>query len=417
MTGDIQSNNNSAYRSWNGTYNTAVLKGDYLQLTNSDIGGNSLTVEWNGITFPSGKQTVHYPGASILDGFATESWVTSQGYLTNGDGGTVPAGGVTGQVLAKASSSDYSLVWESFIPGDRYLTTSTTSLTINNADKTLTIGTGLSYTPEQDVVIAYDAAHHMHARVTTYNSGTGVMEVSVISHTGTGTYAFWTVNVGGTVPLGSVAWGDITGTIGSQGDLAGELNAKFDHAGGAIDANGSITASDTSTATDSELAGWGLGVQLTADHTKGTTVEFNGLDTYDGASHMQVTPTGLTFPDSTVQTTAGGPAVTNNTQLNTTLNEDASSSVTIDGTAYARNTILKLTCSGNVTVDLVNGVFVPGDQMLFINLLNGGSYTVTFTASAGGIISLSGINCVGQGGVVAAVYVGANTWVLSGSLS
>jgi hypothetical protein len=90
MTGDIQSNNNSAYRSWNGTYNTAVLKGDYLQFTNSDIGGNSLTVEWNGITFPSGKQTVHYPGASILDGFATESWVTSGFYpLTGNPGGFI----------------------------------------------------------------------------------------------------------------------------------------------------------------------------------------------------------------------------------------------------------------------------------------------------------------------------------------
>lgn len=92
ITGDIQSSNNSAYRSWDGAYNTTVLKGDYLQLTNSDTGGNSLTIEWNGITFPSGKQTVHYPGTSILSGYATESWVTAgfyplasnpAGYLTS----------------------------------------------------------------------------------------------------------------------------------------------------------------------------------------------------------------------------------------------------------------------------------------------------------------------------------------------
>jgi hypothetical protein len=75
-------------------------------------------------------------------------------------------------------------------------------------------------------------------------------------------------------------------------------------AGGALDANASITASDTGTTTDSELAGWGLGVQLTADHAQGTTVEFNGLNVYDSAGQMQVTPTGLTFPDSTVQSTA-----------------------------------------------------------------------------------------------------------------
>jgi hypothetical protein len=86
--------------------------------------------------------------------------------------------------------------------------------------------------------------------------------------------------------------------------VAGGGGSYLPLAGGALDANASITASDTSTATDSELAGWGLGVQLSADHTKGTTLEFDGLDAYDGASHMQVTPTGLTFPDASVQTTA-----------------------------------------------------------------------------------------------------------------
>lgn len=282
--------------------NIAQLTPTSLSLTHTTYG--SFTIQPSqGIVFPdSTVQTTAFTG---LSGYATESWVTSQGYLIVGDGGTVPAGGTTGQILAKASSADYSLAWESFIPGDRYLTTSTTSLAIDNANKTLTVGTGLSYTSQQDVIIAYDAARHMHARVTTYNSSTGVMEVDVISHTGTGTFAAWTVNVGGTVPLASVAWGDITGTIGSQSDLATELNAKLDHAGGTLDANASLTASDTSTATDSEFAGWGLGIQLSGDHTKGTTIEFDGLDTYDGSSHMQVTPTGLTFPDSTVQTTAG----------------------------------------------------------------------------------------------------------------
>jgi len=55
---------------------------------------------------------------------------------------------------------------------------------------------------------------------------------------------------------------------------------------------------------DSEMAGWGFGVQQSDDNTKGTTVEFNGLNTYDGASYTQVTPTGITFTDATVQTTA-----------------------------------------------------------------------------------------------------------------
>jgi hypothetical protein len=139
--------------------------------------------------------------------------------------------------------------------------------------------------------------------------------------------AILTVGVG--VP-GATGPAGATGAQGPQGDpgegvpaggSAGQVLAKVDGvdyntewvnvegdylplAGGAMDANASITIADTSTGTDSEVAGWGLGVQLSADHTKGTTVEFDGLDAYDGASHMQVTPTGITFPDATVQTTA-----------------------------------------------------------------------------------------------------------------
>ena len=77
--------------------------------------------------------------------------------------------------------------------------------------------------------------------------------------------------------------------------------------------SGSIT--NVGATHDTEMAGDFFGVQLSSDHTKGTMLNFDGLDTYDGSSHMKVTPTGLLFPDSTVQTTAtvAGPAGTNGT--------------------------------------------------------------------------------------------------------
>jgi hypothetical protein len=68
----------------------------------------------------------------------------------------------------------------------------------------------------------------MHGEVLTYNSGTGVLTVDINHHTGSGTYAAWTVNVGGVVPATSVAWGGITGTLGNQTDLATALNAKLE---------------------------------------------------------------------------------------------------------------------------------------------------------------------------------------------
>jgi hypothetical protein len=138
----------------------------------------------------------------------------------------VAVGGTTGQLLAKASGTNYDTTWTTVVPGDRYLTTSTTSLTISNANKTLTVGTGLSYTPTQNVTIAYNASNHMHGEVLTYDSGTGVMTVDVNNHTGSGTYAAWTVNVGGVTPVTSTSWGTILGTLSAQTDLQGSLDAK-----------------------------------------------------------------------------------------------------------------------------------------------------------------------------------------------
>lgn len=138
----------------------------------------------------------------------------------------VPTGGSTGQVLAKSSGSDYATTWQTPAVGDKYYTTSTTSLALSNGTKTLTVATGLSYTTQQDIIIAYDATHHMHAVVTSYNPSTGVLVADVSQHTGTGTFASWTVNVGG---ISSVAeWGLITGTLSNQGDLSTALAGKYD---------------------------------------------------------------------------------------------------------------------------------------------------------------------------------------------
>ena len=158
--------------------------------------------------------------------------------------------------------------------GDRYLTSSTTSLTIANGTQSLTVGTGLAYTPTQDIAIVYDANNHMHATVTSYNSGTGAMVVDVQGKTGSGTYAVWTVNVGGiaasVIPSGGttgqvlnkasgsnydVQWGPtITGNgfIDLVGGATLELNGDFVTSGlVTIDAaGGSDTVFRTTAATD-----------------------------------------------------------------------------------------------------------------------------------------------------------------------
>jgi hypothetical protein len=245
----------------------------------SGSSAKSMTIQGDGITFWHGgisKQTVAYPGAEILfdnaaltgnpsaptqatsdnsTRIATTAFVKAQGYLTS-----APVTSVAGKVGvvtldntdisglgslavvndAPSNGSQYArknAAWDVVIPGDRYLTTSTTSLTINNANKTLTIGTGLSYTPTQNITISYDASNHMHGEVLTYNSGTGVLTVDVNHHTGSGTYASWVVNVGGVTPATSVAWGAITGTLSTQTDLQSALDLKANLASPALTGN------------------------------------------------------------------------------------------------------------------------------------------------------------------------------------
>ena len=203
-----------------GTLNSPTFAGLTLQGSGANVGqytptSLSLTHTTFGSFVISPSSGITFPDTSIQ----TTAFVAGSG---------LPTGGTVGQVLTKNSGTNFDASFATLIPGDRYLTSSTTSLTIDNANKTLTVGTGLSYTPQQDVVIAYDAANHMHAQVLTYNSGTGVMTVDVRSHSGSGTFSLWTVNVGGTVPEASVAWGSITGVLGNQVDLAGALSAKLE---------------------------------------------------------------------------------------------------------------------------------------------------------------------------------------------
>ena len=132
---------------------------------------------------------------------------TSIGLYGNSDGTFIKFGDETTQTTAFTGYTGTTSQYirgdgsvETYGPlGDRYLTSSTTSLTIGNGTKTLTVGTGLSYSPLQEVTIAYNVGNHMHASVTSYNSTTGVMVVDVSKHSGSGTYSAWTVNVGGVV--------------------------------------------------------------------------------------------------------------------------------------------------------------------------------------------------------------------------
>jgi hypothetical protein len=173
----------------------------------SDIYGGTISLNGAGDYFGFGINISGIDGILTVtnpnDGYMTMNPTTgirfADGtYQSTAASSGVPIGGTTGQSLVKASNTNYDTTWTTIQTGDRYLTTSTTSLTLSNGAKTLTVATGLAYTTQQDFVIAYDASHHMHCVVTSYNSTTGVLVADVHQHTGSGTFSSWTVNVGGT---------------------------------------------------------------------------------------------------------------------------------------------------------------------------------------------------------------------------
>jgi len=136
----------------------------------------------------------------------------------------------------------------------------------------------------------------------------------------------------------------------------------------------------------------------------------------DGGVNTSVQATGITFPDNTVQTTAATAAPTNNSQLGTTVRSDSNEDIEINNASYYRNTILKLTGSVEIDIVLTGASFTAGDQVLFINLTNGPVQAVFSASPTDTLVSPLGFSSAGYGGVVAAIYIGDNTWVLSGKL-
>jgi hypothetical protein len=237
--------------------------------------------------------------------------------------------------------------------GDKYLTSSTTSLAVTNGSKTLTVATGLAYTPTQAVTIVYDASNHMHATVTSYNSATGSMVVNVTSNTGSGTYALWTVNVGGigsaAIPAAGTTGQVLTKVSGADYDDAWQTPAV---------AVGGITGLGTGVGAALAIAaGSAGGVTLSGGAGSFTTLNASGLTrigtatTADAASDTLIGTSGNAQAGLTIQARASQTAAllrlvesTNNTTNN--------------GWEFYQSTAL-LAQSGNRRYFAALGDFVP----------------------------------------------------------
>lgn len=192
-----------------------------------------------GATGASGFGSTGATGATGSQGSQGEQGATG---LPGDIGATGPQGpqgdsltGATGPIGATGPQGDMGTTGATGstgatgLPGDRYATTTTDTLTISTGNVTFTVDTGLSYTAAQDVIIAYDIDNHMVGAVDSYFSGNGSMTVDVATIIGSGTYSSWQVNLNGAqgtqgdtgatgaTGIGATGLTGATGATGPQG--------------------------------------------------------------------------------------------------------------------------------------------------------------------------------------------------------
>ena len=166
--------------------------------TGDVTGATALTVDKTAIT---SKAAVTPVGADyILISDTSDSGNLKKSLISD-----LPGGGGGGGVASVTAGTNISVTGTSANPiinslSDRYKTTSTSTNTINNNNgKVFTVDANLAYIPLQEVLIVNSLTnYHMHGTVFSYNSTTGSLVVDINSHTGTGTYSSWVINLDGT---------------------------------------------------------------------------------------------------------------------------------------------------------------------------------------------------------------------------
>jgi hypothetical protein len=186
-----------------------------LSITSNITAGGRFIGNANGLS--------NIPSANLtgVDG-NTSNILYGNGVFAN-IGSVVGATGPTGATGASGATGPTGPTGATGI-GDRYATSSSTSLLIGIGSKTLTVEANLAYTLGQDVIIANTAARYMTGAVTSYSSSNGQLIVNVTSTLGSGTYTTWTVNLNGaagtpgaTGPTGATGFTGATGPTGATG--------------------------------------------------------------------------------------------------------------------------------------------------------------------------------------------------------
>jgi len=227
-------------------------------------------------------------------------------------------------------------------------------------------------------------------------------------------------------PAGGATWGSITGTLSSQSDLNTALNARVSTAGDTMDNNAILEFNDTYT--NGSLGLTGNAVTLTSSTAPGESgvLNYNQLVLTDSVGAMQVNPTGLVFPDSSVQSTAytgGGTFVGDRLSIYAgyLYNEQTAANVTAltlagASTVQAKNLTLQsgsggvLTFSDGTTQSTQpHNIPAGGATGTILNKINSADYNVQWSsASTLGLATLASPSLTGTP-LAPTASVGTNT--------
>lgn len=286
----------------------------------------------------------------------------SNNYLLSTDGNgnlSWTAGNISGATGATGATG---------LPGDKYATTSNTSVTIGTGSKTFTVDTGLAYTINQTIVIAYDINNEMNGEVTSYYSGNGQLTANVTSTTGSGTYSSWTINLDGAV--GAQGATGATGPIGATG-ATGPTGATG--LTGGTGATGE-TGSTGSTGPVGSTGATGITGDVGATGSTGAT----GLTGSTGATGIGAT--GATGPIGATGLTGAtgptGPGIANGTSNLNIPVANGNINVTVNGIAN----IVQFTSNG-LYVDISNIEIIGGNNGYYLQ--TDGTGNLTWAAGTG----------------------------------
>ena len=263
-----------------GPSGTAGSSGTSATSGSSGSSGSSGTAGKNGSSGVDGSSGIS--GSSGTSGTSATSG-SSGTTGTDGSSGTAGENGSSGTSGKDGNTGNSGSNGTSGQDGDRYRTTSSTSLLIGAGAKTLTVATNLAYSVSQSVIVAYDGSNSMTGTVTSYDSGTGVLVLNIITTVGSGTYVSWNVNLagaaGGNGSSGTSGSSGTNGTAGTNGTSGANGANGSSGTSGANGANGTSGTAGTNGTTGTNGSSGSSGTSGTSG-TNGT----NGSSGSSGTS-------------------------------------------------------------------------------------------------------------------------------------